>query len=121
MNNDLISREALKKTMCIKFYTTPYYKHILDEIDNAPTVAEDYDTGYQDGLEDGLNDIRPQGEWKSLGFVHSRGYAWCTCSKCGKTTKIYLDKDNDFCCIADIRNKAVACLFCGADMRGKEE
>ena len=60
---------------------------------------------------------RPQGEWKSLGFVHSRGYAWCICSNCGKTTKIYLDKDNDFCCIADIRNKAVSCLFCGAEMK----
>lgn len=64
---------------------------------------------------------RPTGEWKSLGFVPSRDYAWCTCSNCGKTTKIYRDKDNDFCCIADIRNKAVACLFCGADMRGEEK
>ena len=39
MNNDLISREALKKEFCVKFYTTPYYKHILDVIDNAPTVC----------------------------------------------------------------------------------
>lgn len=40
MNNkgDLISREALKKDMSIHFYTSPYYKHILDVIDNAPTV-----------------------------------------------------------------------------------
>lgn len=67
-----------------------------------------------------LLEERPQGEWKALGFVHSQRYAWCTCSNCGKTTKIYLD-NNDFCCIADIRNKAVACLFCGADMRGKNE
>lgn len=34
-----------------------------DLIDNAPTVENDYNTGYQDGLEDGLNDIRPTGEW----------------------------------------------------------
>ena len=38
MNNDLISREALKRVACVKFYTTPYYKHILDLIDDAPTV-----------------------------------------------------------------------------------
>ena len=40
MNNDLISREALKKAACVKFYITPYYKHILDLIDNAPPVDE---------------------------------------------------------------------------------
>lgn len=32
----------------------------------------DYNTGYQDGLEDGLNNIRPQGKWifvdSDLGF-----------------------------------------------------
>lgn len=48
IKGDLISREALKRAICIKFYTTPYYKHILDEIDNAPTVD------------------RPQGEWISV-------------------------------------------------------
>ena len=104
-NNDLISREALKKALKdahinMKLtFDIATFNCVMNTIDNAPTVE------------------RPQGEWKSLGFVHSRNYAWCTCSNCGKTTKIYRDKDNDFCCIADIRNKAVACLFCGADMR----
>ena len=65
MNGDLISREALKKE--IK-KSVPYVEQerILDLIDNVPTIAEDYDTGYQDGLEDGLNDIRPQGEWIAI-------------------------------------------------------
>jgi hypothetical protein len=60
---------------------------------------------------------RPTGEWESLGFVDKK-YAWCRCSNCHKTTKIYKDSSNDFCCIADIRKKAIACLYCGADMRG---
>ena len=34
----LIDANALIREMCIKFYTTPYYKHIIDVIDNAPTV-----------------------------------------------------------------------------------
>lgn len=34
----LIDANALIREMCIKFYTTPYYKHILELIDNAPTV-----------------------------------------------------------------------------------
>lgn len=42
----LIDADALTRDACIKFYTTPHYKHILDLIDNAPTVDE-----------------RPQGKW----------------------------------------------------------
>ena len=34
----LIDANSLTRAMCIKFYTTPYYKHILDVIENAPTV-----------------------------------------------------------------------------------
>jgi len=63
---------------------------------------------------------RPTGHWESVGFVNMK-YAWFRCSNCHKTTKIYMDSSNDFCCISDIRNKAVACLFCGADMRGGRE
>lgn len=80
---------------------------------------------YSEGAMDALSIVklhgydRPTGHWKASGFIYSRRYAWCTCSNCGKTTRIYLD-NNDFCCIADIRNKAVACLYCGADMRKGE-
>lgn len=59
---------------------------------------------------------RPKGKWRSVGF--EKGYAFCICSNCGKTTKLVRDSRNEFCCIADIREKAVACLYCGADMRG---
>lgn len=92
-----------------KAYQQGWNEAIDAIIDNAPTVVNEM-----------LTPERPQGEWKALGFVPSRRYAWCTCSNCGKTTKIYLD-NNDFCCITDIRNKAVACLYCGADMRGGRE
>ena len=51
---------------------------ILRKIDEVPTVAEDYDTGYQDSLEDGLDGIRPQGEWIDT------MYGFHTCSICGK-------------------------------------
>ena len=52
---ELIDREALKKEFCVKFYTTPYYKHILDVIDNAPTVEDRYSEGYSDGYLDGMS------------------------------------------------------------------
>lgn len=142
-NNDLISREHLRDAFdnlcCHNCKTCRNFKkegcsfYRCDLIDNAPPVNDcpnceykleaDYirsSSSYKELIDLRKfkeTNTRPQGEWKSLGFAPSRGYAWCTCSNCGKTTKIYLDKDNDFCCIADIRNKAVACLFCGADMR----
>lgn len=60
------------------------YKRLLGE--------KSYAMGYQDGLEDGLNDIRPKGEW-----IFSR------CDKCGAYhNSMY-------------RN---FCPNCGADMRG---
>jgi hypothetical protein len=59
---------------------------------------------------------RPKGKWEIIGLVDD--YAYCTCSECGKTTRLYRDSKNEFCCLADIRKKAVACLYCGADMRG---
>lgn len=57
---------------------------------------------------------RPKGKWRSVGF--EKGYAFCICSNCGKTTRLYRDSKNEFCCIADIRNKVIACMYCGADM-----
>lgn len=55
-----------------------------------------------------------QGHWRSVGF--EKGYAFCICPKCGKTIKLVRDSRNEFCCIADIREKAIACLYCGARM-----
>lgn len=79
--------------------TRDFICEVIMTIDNAPTIEE-----------------RPKGKWRSVGF--EKGYAFCICSNCGKTTKLVRDNRNEFCCLADIREKAVACLYCGADMRG---
>lgn len=62
---------------------------------------------------------RPHGEWKALGF--QQGYAFFTCSNCDKTMRLYRDSKNEFCCIKDIREKVIACMYCGARMRGDGE
>lgn len=110
-----------------KFPTVPegisevYVKGWNDAIDavveNAPTIEHsknslDYDYGFAEGLRRARE---KKGKWKVIGFVDD--YAYCTCSECGKTTRLYRDSKNEFCCIADIRNTAIACLYCGADMR----
>lgn len=117
MNQDLISREALKEVLkeCAYSYdgvnTWIMKDEVLGIIDNAPAVEiTDYDTGYQDGLEDGLNDIRPQGKWK---YHKAEGYFLPTmeCSEChandllGGLTKKEYKAVNNFC------------WNCGADMR----
>lgn len=104
MNNDLISREALKKAIHSSSLSSnrEWLLMDLDEIiDNAPTVEEkSYAMGYQDGLEDVLDGIRPQGKW----IYHSDDYiAFYTCDKCGSA--------------GDIQDKF--CRNCGANMRGE--
>lgn len=79
---------------------------------------------YLEGLMEAIDfiDIEPsitQGHWRSIGF--EKGYAFCICSKCGKTIRLVRDSKNEFCCLADIREKAIACLYCGAYMRGDKE
>ena len=76
-------------------------------INNAPAVVKDYDTGYQDGLEDGLNDIRTQGEWINLIDIKNL----YKCSICGRTIGLTHNEtlsDYPFC-------------HCGADMRSNNE
>ena len=79
------------------------YKRLLGE--------KSYAMGYQDGLEDGLNDIRPKGKWE----LHGKTYY---CSECGEEA-IDLEPEPDVYsssyCLTDY------CPYCGADMRGKEE
>ena len=141
-NNDLISREALKeairKRLCISSlkYLTAQEKVIVEEIDNALPVNDcpnceykleaDYirsSSSYKELIDLRKfkeTNTRPQCEWESVGFVNMK-YAWFRCSNCHKTTRIYMDSNNDFCCIADIRKKAIACLYCGAKMKGGAE
>ena len=98
----LIDADALKKafedTVCIEPMPYAFVKQIID---NAPTVAKDYDTGYQDGLEDGLNDIRPQGEWKTVPEYNFND----KCSVCGE---LNCWKRTNFC------------PHCGAEMKHQE-
>jgi len=69
MNNDLISRSALKEVLkeCAYSYdgvnTWIMKDEVLGMIDNAPTVEirDNFDIGYVQGLEDGQK--RPQGDW----------------------------------------------------------
>lgn len=105
---DALKEELGKTTVTIIGYgRAVFLDKAYEIIDNAPTVVEDYDTGYQDGLEDGLNDIRPQGEWINLIDIKNL----YKCSICGRTIGLTYNEtlsDYPFC-------------HCGADMRGKEE
>lgn len=107
MNNDLISREVLKKDFIETinaqgFMTT---EEIISKIDNAPTVEEkSYAMGYQDGLEDGLDGIRPQGEWitvKQDTILGNFEVNNKVCDQCNHATKY----------------EYPFCPWCGADMR----
>ena len=78
MNNDFISREALKKEVVgmminkaddleeVEFEINSALASVCEKIDNAPTVAvnckdcDGYEAGYSAGLKDAE---RPQGEW----------------------------------------------------------
>ena len=70
------------------------YKRLLGE--------KSYAMGYQDGLEDGLNDIRPKGKWiwRETGSSYCR-YGYFTCSNCSFVSKA----------------KQNFCAECGSDMR----
>ena len=107
MNNDLISREALKvaiekeldKADLTEYEACICVTSIYDRvIDNAKTVEEkSYEMGYQDGCEDGLQGIRPQGEWE---------YVSRNCWKCSYCQELTNEGKN-------------FCPNCGADLRGK--
>ena len=114
MNDDLISRSALKTEIqkivdeekCIDEKWASGLGYSIKIIDNAPTVeVTDYDTGYQDGLEDGLYDIRPQGEWQ---FVNHYARPYRVCTVCH--TERLDDKSTGW----------NFCPNCGADMRGDD-
>lgn len=79
-------------------------------VDNAPTVEEkSYAMGYQDGAEDGLQGIRPQGKWIITGEEQGAlgiTYKIRKCNKCGWEHSLVIP--NNFC------------PNCGADMRKEE-
>lgn len=122
MNNDLISREALKKAF-EKVYPLStnemggvVNKRIYDIIDNAPTVETDievvakdaYKQGYTDGWKEryGEPEERPQGEWIELSNHRHK------CSKC----------NNSADALANLTEQlSNFCPKCGADMRDKKK
>lgn len=64
MNNDLISREALKKAIKDHFDNLDAYfpSAFIKEVEDTPTVSYPfYQEAYQTGYEEGKNE-RPQGE-----------------------------------------------------------
>ena len=125
MNNDLISRSALKKALksncdvCNDKNTNwcenccPH-NDFEDLIDIAPAVEPEkakeseiiktYTKGFDTGVETVKNE-RPQGEWIWLGDNPNPEHKW-SCNKCGRGVK---EQEN-------------FCPNCGADMRkGGEE
>ena len=113
MNNDLISREALKKAIDELFFVDEYT--VEKAIENAPTVEigedgidiEKYsDRLYKIAYEKGKAEAeRPQGEWVVVGRA-AYGYVDIECPCC-KHLRSDIQADN----------KPNFCENCGADMR----
>ena len=100
------------KEQIIRAYQKGWNDCIDAIIDNAPTVAvTDYDTGYQDGLEAGLNDIRTKGEWIDSG-VSAEGIRVFRCSVCRREIASN--------CLPQDRSTKYPFCNCGAKMGGEE-
>lgn len=91
MNNDLISRSELKKTLCefMKNNIGIYSNEMFHLVDSMPTVEQ------------------PQGEW--IKKVDDVGFVSHICSECGAEIEVEDCSDDKFC------------FNCGADMRGGAE
>lgn len=114
-----IDADALKKTMlnyidcenCIHKNTNDYCANrcpaydFLVMLEEAPTIEDkSYAMGYQDGLEDGLQDIRPKGKWvyRNDNLLIPSGYYEC-----------------DRCGIGKSLTEQNYCGYCGSDNRGE--
>lgn len=113
LNNDLISREALKKAVDKEFEKANLSEYeacvcvceIYDKcIDNAPTVIVDnYAMGYQDGVRKVLSE-KTASEW-----IDTQYHGCYKCSVCGK------DTEQEYGLTKPILYDF--CPKCGADMR----
>lgn len=87
MNNDLISREVLKKH---KVYVEERHEYVVPvyNIDNAPTIDinTELSVAYLKGRRQGQSEGRPQGEWIVSEYIDTcRGYV-AKCSFCKEDT-----------------------------------
>jgi hypothetical protein len=115
MNNDLISREALKKTLCEEYEAREHYigEIMLKAIDNAQTVEQHYVSDLPDDVIKTLQTLaidysdgiavferkRPQGEWKPISRPTNALYVVCP----------FCNEENP--------TRTNFCPNCGADMR----
>ena len=130
MNNDLISREALKKCARIVFDKDLGRLRVVDvsDIDNAPTVEPCYQTTscldcgnydkenhncprYCEVIKEAINS-RPQGEW--IMQRHDLDGCFYTCSNCGRMIRVplFIDDPEDNETLADY-----PFCHCGAAMQ----
>ena len=119
MNNDLISREALKKALK-EYKYCGFYDKVIEIIDNAPTVdikdqiAGAYNEGFMCGNKEAENArtqgkwYRTQGKWYRTGqsFIDPNKFRNYGCSVC----RYELDEH--------IREEPNFCPNCGAKMKG---
>lgn len=116
MNNDLISREALKKALESPCWATWEWKFICECIDNAPTVnttCPNCDSGYAQGYSDGYlkgKEARPHGKWKDLSDGWQEGTYECSNCKSEFVLTEGTPEDNEY----------HYCPNCGAKMDLKE-
>ena len=120
MNNDLISREALKKAfehLASDDYESPlwYESTVFRVIDNAPTVEPEKAKegelvkAYTKGFDAGVETARPKGEWKEF------KYGLYYCSRCFER----VDKDIErIDALVSKGERSNYCPACGARMGG---
>lgn len=104
MNNDLISREALKKAIKDNGYS--HYFEIFDIIDNAPTVERVINM-YPKG-EVIVQNTRPQGEWIVEDWTKI-----IECNLCHGQAPICITSGEQY--------ESNFCPICGAKMKGGAE
>ena len=123
MNNDLISREALKKALKdahinMKLtFDIATFNCVMNTIDNAPTVETSkieykaYNDGFKDGVDQGIKlSERPQGKW-----IYHRAQGeflpYMECDNCHEEFLLNMLRPAEF------RKVNRFCSNCGADMR----
>lgn len=65
-----------------------------------------------------FEETRPHGKWICISLLDD--YVYVKCSECGQDTRLFRDSKNEFCCIRDVRDKIVACPYCGTSMVKEE-